>query len=92
MEAPGRVFGRHSALDCAAVHPDLVLLEVQVRKAAALAHTQLSVHQVHTVEKKRELKKWYNQHRHFFSQVASFYHHPPLTLLFSPLINWLWWN
>lgn len=57
LEASGRVFGSHSALDCAAVHPDLVLLEVQVWQAAALAHAQLSVHQVHTVEKRRGLKE-----------------------------------
>lgn len=49
LEASGRVLGRHSALDRAAVHPDLVLLEAELGQAAALAHVQLSVHQVHTV-------------------------------------------
>lgn len=54
LEAPGGVFGRHPALDCAAVHPDLVLFEVQLGQAAALAHVQLSVHQVHTAEEINE--------------------------------------
>lgn len=56
LEAPGGVFRRHSALDCAAVHPDLVLFQVQVWQAAALAHAQLSVHQVHT-EEEREMRE-----------------------------------
>lgn len=63
LEAPGGVFGRHPALDGAAVHPDLVLFEVELGQAAALAHVQLSVHQVHTVEERREMK----QVRRFFS-------------------------
>lgn len=54
LEAPGGVFGRHPALDGAAVHPDLVLLEVELGQAAALAHVQLSVHQVHAAEEINE--------------------------------------
>lgn len=57
LEAPGGVFGRHPALDGAAVHPDLVLFEVELGQAAALAHVQLSVHQVHTVEEINETRQ-----------------------------------
>lgn len=38
LKASGRVFGRHSALDGTAVHPDLVLFEVELWQAAALTH------------------------------------------------------
>lgn len=53
LEAPGRVFGRHSALDGAAVHPDLVLFQAQFWQAAAFAHMQLGMHQVHAEEQTR---------------------------------------
>lgn len=49
LEASGRVFGRHSALDGTAVHSDFVLFEVELWQAAAFAHMQLSMHQVNTV-------------------------------------------
>jgi len=49
LEASGRVLGRHSALDRAAVHPDIFLLEAQFWQAAALTHMQLGMHQVHAV-------------------------------------------
>lgn len=58
LEASGRVFGRHPALDRAAVHPDLVLFEAQFWQAAALAHMQLGVHQVHTVKRERDAMRW----------------------------------
>lgn len=55
LEASGRVLGCHSALDSTTIHPDLVLFEAQLWQAAALAHVQLGMHQVHTVrETKRE--------------------------------------
>ena len=54
LEASGRVLGGHSALDGTAVHPDLVLLEAQLRQAAALTHMQLGMHQVHAVGERRE--------------------------------------
>lgn len=58
LETSGRVLGRHPDLDGAAVHPDPVLLEAQFRQAAALTHTQLSVHEVHAVgERERERGK-----------------------------------
>lgn len=56
LEASGRVFGRHSALDGAAVHPDLVLFEVQFWQAAALTHMHLGVHQVHTVKVREAIR------------------------------------
>lgn len=54
LEGSGWVFGRHSTLDRAAVHPDLVLFEAELWQAAALAHMQLGVHQVHTVGDQRD--------------------------------------
>lgn len=68
LEAPGGVFGRHPALDGAAVHPDLVLFEVQLGQAAALAHVQLSVHQVHTGGEERNERS-----QAAFLRVASFW-------------------
>lgn len=53
LEAPGGVFGCHSALDGTAVHPDLVLFEAQFWQAASFAHAELGMHQVHTVVKTR---------------------------------------
>lgn len=49
LEASGWVLGCHSTLDCAAIHPDLVLFEAEFWQAAALAHMELSMHQVHAV-------------------------------------------
>lgn len=49
LKTSGRVLGGHPALDGAAVHSDLVLFEAQLWQAAALAHMQLGVHQIHTV-------------------------------------------
>ncbi len=58
LEPSGWVFGRHSALDRTAVHPDLVLFEAQFWQAAALTHVQLGMHQVHAVlEKERERQR-----------------------------------
>lgn len=54
LEASGRVFCSHAALDGAAVHPDFVLLEAQFWQAAALTHVQLCMHQVHTVGEREE--------------------------------------
>lgn len=59
LEASGWVFGRHSALDRTAVHPDLVLFEAEFWQAAALTHMQLGMHQVHTVIE-REATRWIN--------------------------------
>lgn len=50
LEASGWVFGCNSALDGTAVHPDLVLFEVELWQAAAFTNVQLGMHQVHTVE------------------------------------------
>lgn len=50
LESSGGVFGGHSALDGTAVHPDLILFEVEFWQAAAFTYMQLSMHQVHTVE------------------------------------------
>lgn len=49
LESSGRVFGGHSALDGTAIHPDLILSEVELWQAAAFTYMQLSMHQVHTV-------------------------------------------
>lgn len=56
LETSGRVLCGHSALDSTAVHSDLVLLEVQLWKTAALAYVQLGMHQVHTVRQKEREK------------------------------------
>lgn len=50
LESSGGVFGGYSALDGTAIHPDLILFEVELWQAAAFTYMQLSVHQVHTVK------------------------------------------